>query len=120
MARKINYERSKKNMAQSTSMILLVGAKGLCPENHLEIKWAKEYHKLIIVVYFEDSDIKETNELLAEYTPVEYLCMPSHDVDKYTTTHLMPIVNKYRMLAEIATTGGCIAVKDGNWEALPK
>lgn len=118
MARKINKPKSKQNMANSVTMILLVGAKGLCPENHLEIKWAKEYHKPIIVVYFDDSDLKETRQLLAEYSPVEYLLMPDHDMEKHTSTHLLPILEKYRILAKLATTGRSIAVKDEKWTDL--
>jgi hypothetical protein len=101
MAPKINYRKSKQNMAESIVFILLVGPEGLCPNNQLEIKWAKEYHKPIIVVYFEDSDIKETQTVLANYSPVEYLQMPDHDVEKYASILLLPIIEKYRILAEI-------------------
>jgi hypothetical protein len=92
----IDEKKSRKNMQNSCSYILLIGIQGLHPNNLLEITWAKEYSKPIIVVHFEDTPLTQTRTILANYSPVSYIQLNRNNMDAEFDQKVVPLINQYK------------------------
>lgn len=95
----IDWRKSRQNMRESFCFILLIGEKGLHPKNLLEISWAIEYSKKIIVVHFENSPLEVTKRILGKYVPVEYIKVEEKHFDAEFNRKVLPLIEKYKLEA---------------------